>query len=399
MSGVAERYHNFISRFSNVREVLYFAALTIELLLMIYERTDLPLSTPSYVFRATFALWFLCLIVTGFSKRQWVVVIVSLIFTFFCYKMTGNNDLLRMAVFVLSSKDMDLDKILRYILAVSAIGYAVIFLLSVSGIYGNLILTTEYGRAAGVESRYVFGFGHPNTVHGAFFSLCILAAYVFRKAEKRKRFMLIGVLAVMNVILFYFTVSRTGLAITMFSLLCSVVGIIWNDLREKAWIYVLSAVSLLSCIALSVWAASVSHLTYEKGTIYQKMDNILTGRIMTLYYDTKKHKGSIGTWTWFGNSFSGNSFFDMGWVRVFYWYGIIPACLIIVLLLFFIYNMYQRHDLEALILFTTICIYTLVEAGFISAYLGRNYLLPMLGIYILGLITDSGVKFSMVGRK
>ena len=71
----------------------------------------------------------------------------------------------------------------------------------------------------------------------------------------------------------------------------------------------------------------------------------------------------------------------MGWVRLFYWYGIIPTAIICALVIVLIYLCYKRKDAWTLIVVLSLSIYTVIEATFVSEYLGRNVLLPVLGVY------------------
>ena len=80
-----QKYNNFIERFGKIRTFIYYAAVLIELLLMIYEKTDLPLSSPRLMFRLTFLLTILVVLLTQYSLKQWIVLILTFGFTFLCY--------------------------------------------------------------------------------------------------------------------------------------------------------------------------------------------------------------------------------------------------------------------------------------------------------------------------
>lgn len=383
-----QKYNNFIERFGKIRTFIYYAAVLIELLLMIYEKTDLPLSSPRLMFRLTFLLTILVVLLTQYSLKQWIVLILTFGFTFLCYKITGNNDLLRFAMFVAASKDVNLDKLSKSYLMVTLAGFLGIALCASLGAFGNLALTYDYGRKAGVETRYVLGFGHPNALHGALFAVIILFIYVIEK--RRPAISGIGRLVtycgalLLNVFMFFLTDSRTGLVITCFAILLAIVLHYAEKLRNSRFTYIVGAAVVAFSVGFSVWAAAISEHAKDKGSIYKKLDRILTGRIWSLFQDTRTHKGTLATWTLFGNEFSGNSFFDMGWVRMFYWYGIIPSCLILALIAVIIYRVYKKRDYATLILLVTISVYTIIEAAFMSSYIGRNFLLPIAGVYLLG---------------
>ena len=113
----------------------------------------------------------------------------------------------------------------------------------------------------------------------------------------------------------------------------------------------------------------------------QKLDSVFNGRIMNLYYNTDDHKGAIETWKLFSDSIS-DEYFDMGWVRLYYWYGIIPATLIVLLIVLLIYICMKKKDLWTLVLIFSLGIYTVIEATFVSRYIGRNFMLPITAVYL-----------------
>ena len=76
----------------------------------------------------------------------------------------------------------------------------------------------------------------------------------------------------------------------------------------------------------------------------------------------------------------------MGWVRLYYWYGIIPATVVVVLLILLIYLCYRNRDIWTVLLVFSIGIYTVIEATFISRFIGRNVLLPIVATYYWGLV-------------
>ena len=114
--------------------------------------------------------------------------------------------------------------------------------------------------------------------------------------------------------------------------------------------------------------------------IIAKLDEILNGRIANLYYDSQTHEGAIETWKLFSDRNS-DRIFDMGWVRLYYWYGIIPATIIVLLVLLLIYLCYKEKDIWTVILVFSLGVYTVIEATFVSRYIGRNLLLPIAAFY------------------
>ena len=372
------------SLFTKLRNICLYAALTIELLLMVYERSTLPLSSPKMIFRVSFVFTVIAVLLTKYSVKQWMCIAAAVVISVIGYKITGNNDLLRFSLFVVACKDVDIQKMLRYIFAVTSIGCIVIIAASVLGIAGDVKIIEDFGRDAGSEVRYAFGFGHPNTFQSVIFSITVLLVYLIRDFAKFRRNVIMWIALVFNVLLYFITGSRTGTALTVFTIILAFVVYGSDTLKNSKALYVFGTAVIGGCVAFSVWAAAISEYARKKKyPFYYKLDRILTGRIQSLYYDTKPHKGSLQTWSLFGDEFSGNAFFDMGWVRLFYWYGIIPAILILLLILFIIYRLYLNRDYGVMIMVISVSLFTLVEASFVSSFIGRNYLLPIAGVYLL----------------
>ena len=370
---------------TKLRNICLYTALTIELLLMVYERSTLPLSSPKMIFRISFVFTVVAVILTKYSKKQWICIAVAVILSVIGYKITGNNDLLRFTLFIVACKDADIKTMLRYIFAVTTAGCVIIAAASVLGIAGDVKLLQDYGRDVGDEVRYTFGFGHPNTLQSVIFSITVLLVYHIRDFDKSKRNVIMIAALVFNCFLYYITGSRTGLALTLFTIILAADVYQSEMLKNSRLLYIGGALILGVSVAFSVWAAAISkYARKKKYPFYYKLDRMLTGRIQSLYYDTKPHKGSLQTWSLFGDEFSGNAFFDMGWVRLFYWYGIIPAILILLLILFIIYRLYLNRDYGVMIMVISVSVFTVVEASFVSSFIGRNFLLPIAGVYLLG---------------
>lgn len=363
---------------------LFYAALLIELILMIAEKSEYYFDFESYVFRVTFALTALAVVIKRHDKKQWLMIGVVWVFTFICYRITGRNELLRFSTFVMAAQNINLGKTMKATFWINLTGFVAIALLAVTGIMGDVYKVMDYGRGNENELRYVFGFGHPNTLWGCVYALMLLWLWVY---GSKARLWMWGVLLGLLLLVGKLTASRTALAIGLFTFVLGLIVRYVTGIGRKKIIYVLtSLVTPVSCVAFSTWASSVGYIPrYEFGhpwyTVVTWIDENLNNRLQNIYRDTAKHAGSLQTWKLFSDKES-FEYFDMGWVRLFYWYGIIPAALIALLVIAFIYLCYRQRDAWTLILILSLSIYTVIEATFVSVYIGRNMLLPVLGVYI-----------------
>ena len=75
------------------------------------------------------------------------------------------------------------------------------------------------------------------------------------------------------------------------------------------------------------------------------------------------------------------AYFDQGFIRLFYWYGIVIGLGYIAANLYLIWQSWRKKDYCLLVIVAAYAVFSLMEAHLISVYLLRNYLLIWLGYY------------------
>ena len=406
-----ESYHSIISSLrSKSRKVnsagiyFFFLGLTIELLIVVIDKSNYINPVEGRLFQITFVFFALKMLLTEHTGKEWCVIILLEAVAFVSYRITGANDLIRIVTFVAACKDIPLKQMLKYTFYVTLIGCTVIIVLSVTGIYGEISLTQDYGREGaeiarytgevlGTETRYTLGMGHPNSLFCMFMMLMALGVYIY--FDKMKWYLYLF-LMLLNVGVYVLTDSRTGMLITTAFLAGACVLTYCKFLREKALIYVCGLLAFALCIGFSVDAAVCAPKVREaQWNVYfygdpgadkhtlamMSIDSHINGRIVSLT-NSENNDGSIQTWSALSKPNNMKYYFDMGWVKLFYRYGIVPGSLYIAACLALMWRIYKEKDACGLLLFTVLAIYTVVEAHLISVYIGRNYLLMMMGYYL-----------------
>ena len=368
--------------------ILFYMALTIELVLMIVEKSEISFSYESYVFRVTFLISLVAALLIKRDTKEWIMTLALLGFTFVCYHLSGKNDLLRIVTFILAARDIDLKKVMKYTLFVSGAGFLVIALLALFGIGGDVFLIADYGRELEEEKRLVLGFGHPNTLLGCVFALTLMWLWIYGEAGKLLHYVLV---IFVSVITTYFTRSRTGLLVLLLTLIFAAFVRLFPKARQNKVLYVAGfMITPVLCTGLAIAAAWAAQFMYSgvdrtKYWRFWKLEELLNYRISNLYYAVDDHGGILSSWRLFARS-GADGYFDMGWVRLFYWYGIIPTALILIAIAFMIYVCCQRRDAWTLLIILSLSVYTIVEATFVSRYIGRAFFLPIAGVYLGELI-------------
>ena len=368
--------------------MLFYTALTIELFFMVLEKSEISLPFISHVFRVTFLLTLVAVLIMRHDRKEWLIIIAIFAFTFVCYRITGRNELLRFSMFMLAARDINLEKTMKYWFYFCLAGFILIAILALTGVMGDIYVDADFGRGS-VERRYTLGFGHPNTLCGCVYVILLLWLWLYGKKAAFVSYLawIIG-----TIVLYKFSVSRTIILIFMMTIALAMIARFIPVIREKKLVYVLAGlVSPVACVVISVIAAIASkyrwtvldngEVIWQTGNeLVAKLDEILNGRIANLYYDSQTHEGAIETWKLFSDRNS-DRIFDMGWGRLYYWYGIIPATIIVLLVLLLIYLCCKEKDIWTVLLVFSLGVYTVIEATFVSRYIGRNLLIPIAAVY------------------
>ena len=138
----------------------------------------------------------------------------------------------------------------------------------------------------------------------------------------------------------------------------------------------------------SLYAAHISNWYELMPAWVVRIDRILTGRISSIYA-FENGGGVLRNWKLFGDP-NYVDYFDMGYVRLFFWYGIIPGACCMVLLFLLMRVCRTLKDTQGFVLVLSFALFTVVEAHAVSVYLARNYVLFLLGAYWTAMLPLDG---------
>ena len=401
----------------------FWLGLLIELGILLVNKSNYINPIEGQLFRVTFVLFFCKVLGTKYHRREWLTLFAFCLLGMISWKCSGRNELLRTFMFIAACKGIEPRRILQVMFRVTLAGSLLIAALSITGIYGGLTLTGDIDGT--VSTRYCFGMGHPNSFHIMAAMLVLLGCYLYRTGARRlhakyyaQQAILAG-LMLLNILLFLLCRSMMGFGAMAAAILwtawlnredrkqsVSAAGIkpekddmpnvetvIGSDRPEKAdekgrrggFVYIFWELCFAAGLLFSLDGATFG----RTGLVHWIDIHLLTGRISALW-DSTFHDGTLSSWTWFSRPLN-DHYFDMGWVRLIYWYGVIPA-VVLITMLFLLYKQIRiRRDREALMLLTILCLFTVMEAHIVSEYLARNYLLVLMAAYmpdILGIRKD-----------
>ena len=190
-------------------------------------------------------------------------------------------------------------------------------------------------------------------------------------------------LGIAHVVVYFFTDSRTGLLMSVGSIGLFVILQYVKPLQKNVVCYIVGIFVVIGAVGFSVFMAkySVFH------PLLAKIDGFMSNRILNLYYHSVNHEGMLNTWSLWSVE-RNNWYFDLGIIRMFYWFGIIPAVVYFATQCRLLWCGFKRKDFMLLAVMISITIYSIFEAHFISDYMGRNYILFFFGMYLSDMLGE-----------
>lgn len=369
----------------------FYLGVIIEVLMVIIDKSALINPVEGRLFQLTFLLFLIKTCLTRYDKKEYAVIAAFLALGAISYFVTGRNDIVRIVMFLAACKNVDMQKCLKLVFYMTLTGCLLIMFLSFFGVGGGLALTQDYGRGS-VETRYTLGMGHPNALQCMVFALTVLALYLY--GEKWKWYGYAAALAV-NTGFFFLTDSKTSFLVAVFAIFYTGMYQFIQRKIIKIICNVVGKLLVTGSIVFSIFISWTAHYVYEydweidtssKAAFFKKLDSILTGRVRSLT-SSVRWEGTIRTWKLFSEP-ANNYYFDMGWIRLFYWYGIIPACVFIISLLVLMWYCVKKEDYRACIMIVSLSVYAVMEAHTVSIYIARNYVLFLIGMYWTDIIDE-----------
>ena len=260
------------ARIVRLRTILFFFALTIELVVELMAKSAYLYPYESYTFRLTFLLTLIVVLLTDYTLPQYAMIAAACAFGLLSYYMCGRNEVLRFAVFIIACKGVDMHRAMTCAFYVTLIGALLIVVGAFLGIGGG-ISSDAFERAAGSGGlRYMFGMGHPNAFHCVALMLMMLWLYLHRR---RTRLWTYVILLCMQLAVFLFTDSRTSLLVALFALAVFLLAERFG--RSRLFLCGAVAVYILSLL-FSMWGASLWRERITADDLAYKLNMIITGR-------------------------------------------------------------------------------------------------------------------------
>lgn len=354
-------------------EICFWIALVIELMIVIVDKSAYINPYESQLFRITFLLFGMKILTTKYSAKEWFCILLVGGIAACSYFINEKDEIVRVVVFIVSCKDISFRKNMMVIFYVTLVGCMTLILLSVTGIYGAISLTAEFGDRQ-IQTRYTLGMGHPNALHCMIWMLMMLGMYLYENKMKWYHFLS---LFVVNILLYMLTDSNTGMIMAAVSVVSIAVLHYFPKWKNASWVYWTGAGVVLFCLIFSMIGAHIGSGWDIGNKFMERLDKILNGRYESCY---RVIDARLTNWKLFASP-QNQEYFDAGFVRMFYWYGIIPGTLYMAMHFYLIWQGFKQKDYVLMVMVVMFSIYSLMEAHLVSVYMLRNYLLVAMGYY------------------
>ena len=359
--------------------LLFYAGLTLEILWLLLDKSSHVIESEGILFRISFIPLFLSVLI-GFVKRKYGKRDCLTFAAFFLlgtasYLSSSRNDILRILFLVFATRNASPRRYLRYTFFLTLSGCAVIALLSVTGAFGSAFTLKEV-NADVTRQLLTLGMGHPNSLYAMFFALTALGLYIWYDRVSLSSCLLI---LLSGGILFLLTACRLGFICTLLSVCFTMAMKKSRALREGKGFYLTASVLIAAMVLSTLLIAKYGEIynSYDPPwfephfeSVMKPLDRFFSGRLWMAYGFPDSDISSFSLLS----SPENERYVDLGFYKLFYWYGYLPGAVYVMLCLGLLYTAWKRKD-PALGVFVAVwCFYNFMEAHEISDYIGRNYI-------------------------
>lgn len=352
---------------------LFFTGIMLELLVMVTDNAAYyTIPYRGRILQVAFLLLFFKIVLTGFDLKEWILAFILCVVGVYLYLVTDDEYVIRCFVFVLACKGVELEKIIKVIFWTTIISTIIIAVLSFLDISGPLVQIRDYSRG-GIEKRFSFGFNHANNIHSNLWYIITLF-FLFKRemAEKKELVILCSV----NLLLYFFTLSRTGFLICVILLFGIWIISIRKDRVINVLYFLMSLISLACCVFLTVWSAKYS---IYRSRLEAFLDKFLTGRL-----EMVSEQAAIYSWTLEPTN-RATPGIDNGYANIIYVYGVLFALVFVLLLLALEISFFVKKEVVSQLILLCIIIELFMESTFvISESVLCNVLVILGGLCING---------------
>lgn len=350
-------------------ENLFIAVSCVELFMGLLRMCHVTLPLSRYVLWI-FTMFYAAVAATRqYSKKQKVLFLILIVFGILLYINTGLNKGIRAVLYLYAMKNVDRRKFfmaLMVVLVVSTLSFAALSKFGLLGIYVIKDIRSNRGFNG---FRYCLGYENCNRTMEVVFLALICELILYHEKQSWYAYALV---TGMYIFLFYLTDSWTGFMVGVSVIIgMSCIRFI-NWRRWPELVFIVFIMSFLLMLLISVLAA----FPVDNG-LMSRINHIISGRMtqLTTYpCDEKYSLPYIGNWHLFGDASNHNDY-DMGYIQIFYYYGIVPAVCYLLCVVCAAVKAWKDRAAWKLVLLLGLSSYLFMESLYFSNFVPVDFLL------------------------
>lgn len=288
-------------------------------------------------------------------KKNWKLYLLCAAVGLGYYFLHSSALILRILLILLAGREQKAEQVVRAFFWGTLIIMIYTAVLSMLGVHNTVSLTQNFRHEE--ETRYCFGFYHPNGF--SFFLFRTLTMGLYTYGSRIKLWMLAVVVAVSGV-LFWMSGSKMGMAAAFCVILAFWIVRYFKTDRARRNFYILGN----ALMALEVLFIMVSMVCFVPSAEYdltgeglwQVFNELTTGRLFFIHKTFLNYP--IPLWGYRGFMEAT----EVGFVNALYNQGLVFLLIYLVALFYLFYRMYQKKDMPALVLILGFTLYALSEA-------------------------------------
>lgn len=288
-------------------------------------------------------------------KKNWKLYLLCAVVGLGYYYLQSSALILRILLILLAGRKQKAEQVIKFFFWGTLVIMIYAAVLSVLGLHNTVSLTQHFRHEE--ETRFCFGFFHPNGFSFFLFRTLTLGLYTY--ANRMKAWMM-AVVAAVSAVLFWLSGSKMGMAADVCVILAFwMVRYLKTDRAEKNFYIlgnVLMALEIIFIMGAMVFFAPSADIPLHGEGLWQVFNEITTGRLYFIHQTFLNYP--IPLWGYKGFMEAT----EVGFVNALYNQGFVFLLAYVAILFCLFYKMYQKKDMPALVLVLGFTFYALAEA-------------------------------------
>ena len=299
------------------------------------------------------------ILMTKYTLRQYIVFFIMCAVCGMVTICSHKTTMIFPVFAIYAAKDIRMDNYWDIIKWVWTAGFLVAVIMNVIGVRESNIIM-QY-RSNGIKvapiKRGDLGYGYPNTLCAVVDIMFLLWGF----SKTKIRWYVYVIMSLVNVIIYYITLNRSGVAIGFLVIICSVCI---KYISKK----IICAVSVIPCIVTMVCAIIYNH----DNDAWYAINDIMSGRINV----AQKYLYGYGV-KLFGQAYSGAvpyNICDNAYMNILLQFGIVMWIIIAAVYFMTIRKAFINNDKRSMIICAIMLVYAFIEQFFQNCFMNVSFL-------------------------